>query len=113
MFNQLKGPKSYILLKISRLNVNGLAIFPFIITKSKIRSKTLINHELIHHRQQLELFILPFYILYLLDYLLGLIKHKNSYLAYMNICFEKEAYQNDQNLNYLKNRPLWAFLKYL
>jgi hypothetical protein len=100
-------------MKISRLNVTGLAIFPFIFTKHKVRSKTLINHELIHHRQQLELFILPFYIFYLLDYLIGLIKYKNSYKAYMNICFEKEAYANDQNLNYLKNRPLWSFLKYL
>jgi hypothetical protein len=100
-------------MKISRLNVTGLAIFPFIFTKSKTRSKTLINHELIHHRQQLELFILPFFILYLIDYLIGLLKYKNSYKAYMNICFEKEAYANDQNLSYLKNRPFWSFLKYL
>ncbi len=100
-------------MKISRLNVTGLAIFPFIFTKHKIRSKTLINHELIHHRQQIELFILPFYILYLLDYLVGLLKYKNKYDAYMNICFEKEAYAHDQDLNYLKKRRLWAFLKYL
>ena len=100
-------------MKISWLNVTGLALFPFIFTKSKARSKTLINHELIHHRQQLELFIFPFYILYLIDYLAGIIKYKNRYIAYMNICFEKEAYANDQDLNYLKNRKTWAFLKYL
>ena len=93
--------------------MTGLAIFPFIFTKNKIRSKTLINHELIHHRQQIELFILPFYIFYLLDYLIKLVKYKNKHKAYMNICFEKEAYANDQNLNYLKNRPFWAFLKYI
>jgi hypothetical protein len=109
----VKPFKPYILLKISRLNVTGLAIFPFIFTKSKTRSKTLINHELIHHRQQLELFILPFYLFYILDYMIGLIKYKNRYLAYMNICFEKEAYANDQNLNYLKERKLWAFLRYV
>ncbi len=109
----MKIPKPYILLKISWLNVTGLAIFPFIFTKNKIRSKTLINHELIHHRQQIELFILPFYIFYLLDYLIKLVKYKNKHKAYMNICFEKEAYANDQNLNYLKNRPFWGFLKYI
>lgn len=92
--------------------MTGLAIFPFIFTKNKIRSKTLINHELIHHRQQLELLILPFYFFYILDYLWCLLKYKNRYEAYMNICFEKEAYANDQNLNYLKKRKLWAFLDY-
>ena len=109
----LKLPKPYILLKISRLNVTGMAIFPFIFTKTKIRSKVLINHELIHHRQQLELFILPFFLFYLIDYLIGLIKFRNHQKAYMNICFEKEAYKNDNNLQYLKNRPFWAFLKYI
>ncbi|MES2794420.1 MAG: hypothetical protein V4683_00570 [Bacteroidota bacterium] len=101
------------LVKISRLNVNGLAIFPFIFTKNNERSKTLINHELIHHRQQLELFIFPFYLFYVYQYFVGLVKYKNSYKAYMNICFEKEAYANDQNLNYLKYRKLWAFLNYI
>lgn len=109
----MKLPKPYILLKISRLNVTGLAIFPFIFTKTKIRSKVLINHELIHHRQQLELFILPFFLFYLIDYLIGLIKLGNHHKAYMNICFEKEAYKNDENLQYLKTRPFWAFLKYI
>lgn len=109
----MKLPKPYILLKISRLNVTGMAIFPFIFTKTKIRSKVLINHELIHHRQQLELFILPFFLFYLIDYLIGLIKFRNHQKAYMNICFEKEAYKNDNNLQYLKNRPFWAFLKYI
>ncbi len=90
-----------------------MAIFPFIFTKTKIRSKVLINHELIHHRQQLELFILPFFLFYLIDYLIGLIKFRNHQKAYMNICFEKEAYKNDNNLQYLKNRPFWAFLKYI
>ncbi len=110
---KLKIPKPYILLKISRLNVTGLAIFPFIFTKTEIRSKILINHELIHHRQQLELFILPFFIFYFLDYLYKYLKYRNHYKAYMNISFEREAYKNDNNLDYLKTRPFWAFLKYL
>ncbi len=109
----MKLPKPYILMKINRLNVTAIAIFPFIFTKNKLRSKTLINHELIHHQQQLELFIIPFYIFYLIDYFLGLIKYKNSHRAYMEICFEKEAYANETNLDYLKKRPFWAFLRHL
>ena len=34
-------------------------------------------------------------------------------MAYLNISFEKEAYQNDYNLEYLKYRKRFAFIKYL
>ena len=32
--------------------------------------------------------------------------------AYMNISFEKEAYKNDSDFNYLKKRRFWAWVKY-
>ncbi|MGY0039604.1 hypothetical protein [Pedobacter sp. NJ-S-72] len=73
----------------------------------------LINHEKIHFYQQLELLILPFYILYVTNYLVNLIRFRNHSKAYFNISFEKEAYANDQNMNYLKNRRLYAWFKYL
>jgi hypothetical protein len=106
-------PKFYILLKISLLHVNGLAIFPFIFTKKNTQNKVLINHELIHHRQQLELLIFPFYLWYVFEYLLKLARYQSHSKAYRHISFEQEAYQHDSDLNYLKNRPIWAFLKYI
>jgi len=33
--------------------------------------------------------------------------------AYMNISFEREAYTNDNNLEYLKDRKYFAWIKYL
>jgi hypothetical protein len=57
---------------------------------------------MIHIRQQLELLILPFYILYLLNLAINYSVYKNIYTAYRNILFEREAYENDSNLNYLK-----------
>jgi len=95
------------------MQVNGMAIFPFLIIKHKSPSKVLINHERIHFRQQIELLIIPFYLWYVIEYLLNRLKGQTDNQAYRNISFEKEAYQNDDDLDYLKKRKLWAFLKYV
>ena len=85
--------------------IRGLAFWPFIfIASNTIVDDELINHERIHLRQQIEMLIIPFYIWYLIElYTKG----------YMNISFEKEAYANEHNLNYLKKRRLFRFTKYL
>ena len=92
-----------------------MAFYPFILLKNKElkENKRLINHERIHLRQQLELLVIPFYLWYLTEYLIRLIQYKNANLAYRNICFEREAYRNDKNLDYLQNRKWYGFLKYV
>ncbi|AQY21327.1 hypothetical protein [Riemerella anatipestifer] len=87
----------------------AMAVFPFIFLKKKKyqSNRYLLNHEKIHLRQQLELLILPFFVWYGLNYLWNLIKYKNHREAYRNIIFEQEAYENQQDLEYLKNRKLW------
>ncbi|MEJ8588039.1 hypothetical protein JSO57_10160 [Riemerella anatipestifer] len=91
----------------------AMAVFPIVFLKKKEHqnNKYLLNHEKIHLRQQLELLILPFFVWYGLNYLWNLIKYKNHREAYRNIIFEREAYENQQDLEYLKNRKLWQFLK--
>jgi hypothetical protein len=39
--------------------------------------------------------------------------YKDKNLAYRNISFEKEAYANEKDLNYVKQRSFWKFLSYL
>jgi hypothetical protein len=93
----------------------GLTIFPFILLKHK-RDKEdacLLNHEKIHIRQQLELFILPFFIWYGIEYVIKFLYYRNSNLAYRNISFEREAYLYENDLSYLKTRSFWAFLPFL
>lgn len=94
---------------------NALAIWPFIILKDKklMDDGVLMNHEKIHLRQQVEMLWLPFFIFYLVEFLLKLIIYKKPKLAYFNLSFEREAYQNEQNLNYLRNRKFWTVMKYL
>ncbi|MDO5656109.1 MAG: hypothetical protein Q4G27_08225 [Flavobacteriaceae bacterium] len=92
-----------------------MALFPFILLKNKELKldNALINHERIHLKQQVELLIFPFYLWYIIEYIYRLFQFKNAALAYRNISFEREAYENDQNLDYLKHRKWYAFLDYL
>ena len=93
----------------------GLTIFPFVFLKNKKLKEDaqLINHEKIHLNQQLELLILPFFIWYVIEFLLRLCFYKNWDLAYRNISFEREAYANESNTKYMHQRKFWQFLKYI
>ena len=98
---------------VSFLWVDGIALFPFILLRQKSPGFSIINHERIHLKQQLELGIVIFYIWYFTEYLIRLARYKNHYLAYLHISFEQEAYRNQHDHDYLKNRAFWAFWKYL
>ena len=93
----------------------GLTFFPFVILKFAAAKddKVLLNHEMIHIRQQVELLILPFYIWYFLDFGIKFLRYKDKNKAYRNIIFEREAYSNENDLDYLKSRSFWSFLKYV
>ena len=92
----------------------GIALFPFVFLRRELKiTPRILRHEKIHLRQQLELLILPFYIWYLLEFLYRLFQYKNSSLAYGNISFEREAYSNDRNVQYLVKRKSYSFFKYL
>lgn len=93
----------------------GLTLFPFVFMANKDDKLDLkfLNHEKIHIQQQLELLIIPFYVWYFLEFLLRWIQYKDKYVAYKNISFEREAYLNENDLNYLKKRTFWKFLYYL
>ena len=103
-----------LIIRVPFLPAAGMALFPFILVKSNIlkSNKLIINHENIHLRQQLELLLIPFYILYLLNYLLNLLHYFSHNKAYKNIVFEREAFSSDQNPDYLKSRRLWAWVNF-
>lgn len=83
-------------------DVIAITIFPFIFTRSK--DEVTINHERIHLRQQCEMLIVFFFLWYLIEAIAK---------GYRNISFEKEAYANEKDLNYFKNRRAYAWRKYL
>ncbi|WP_138477386.1 hypothetical protein [Dyadobacter bucti] len=102
-----------IVLNVSSLWVEGMAFYPFIFLKTKSPARLLINHERIHLRQQIEMGLVVFYVWYFVEYLIRLVQYKKHYLAYLHISFEREAFRNQDDFDYLKNRKFWAFLKYV
>lgn len=95
--------------------VRGITIFPFVVLsykKDKLNA-VLLNHERIHLRQQLELLVIPFFLWYGIEFLFRYFQYKNWNQAYMNISFEREAYLNEKNLHYLKQRSFLNFLNFI
>lgn len=88
-----------------KFTIHGLALLPFIFIRDKSykSNKVLINHEKIHLRQQIELLFFGF----IIWYYIAMIRK-----GYRNISFEREAYKNQRDLGYLKNRKLFSFYKY-
>lgn len=99
--------------KLAGFEVWGITLFPFVIVNdAAFEKKEVLNHEQIHIRQQAETLIIFFFLIYGIIFLVNLIKYKSKLQAYLYIPFEKEAYQNSQNLNYLKTRKFWHWIKY-
>lgn len=92
-----------------------MAIWPFIFLRDK-KMKTdlvLINHEKIHLKQQKELLFFLFFVWYFTEFFIRWIYYGRIMEAYRNISFEREAYVNDQNLEYIRDRKFWNFLSYM
>lgn len=81
---------------------NGITIYPFIFLA--VKNIVNENHEKIHLCQQKEMLIIPFFVLYIIYFILNLFWYRNFRKAYRNIPFEKEAFDNELNLDYLKTR---------
>ena len=104
-----------ILPQIISKSFSAVTIYPFIFLKHQDCKKdhVLINHELIHIRQQKELFWLVFFVWYLAEYLIKWAYYRNSYTAYRNISFEREAYTFENDLDYLSRRRFFAFFRFV
>lgn len=79
-------------------------------------SEVTINHEKIHVQQQKD-FLIPvlgsiiFYVWYLIEWILKLPMYFQGKDPYANISFEREAYSNQCDLDYLKTRKRFAWIK--
>lgn len=94
---------------------NAINLFGILFARkeAKIGERT-INHERIHTAQMRELFLVLFYVFYVIEYLIRIPMYDFDIVqAYRNISFEREAYANDEDFEYLNRRKLFAFVKYL
>ena len=127
--------KTFLFPTYNAITLFGLSFYKDM--KEDVSEKT-INHESIHQEQQKECMglgiavgailyafiglswwlILPplafFYIWYLIELLIGYCYNKfNNTHAYYTLAFEMEAYDNDENLNYLLDRKKLFWVTYL
>ena len=94
------------------IDIWAITLWPFVICLGEMDEITL-NHEKIHIKQHGELLLIGFYLLYGGFWLWNRLWHRmSSQEAYMNIPFEREAYSNDNNLEYLGERKWYAWLSY-
>lgn len=73
----------------------------------------MIRHEKIHTEQQKETLFVFFYIWYVIEWLIRFLTSFDGYKSYKNISFEKEAYLNEDNIKYVKNRKRYNWIKNL
>lgn len=100
---------------LKNTKISGITLFPFIILKKLEykQNQILLNHEKIHLRQQVELLVIFFYLWYVIEYYYLYFKLKDSFLAYKSISFEREAFAMENDMNYLEERKIWSFWKYI
>ena len=100
------------------MKIGGITLWPFIILREYYQGTTnfwrakrekIINHESIHIAQQGELLVIPFYVLYILEWFIKLFFYGKR--AYYNISFEREAYKNELDLTYLSKRKRYSWIK--
>lgn len=89
-------------------NYYAICLFGFVLSVRPL-SATELNHELIHAAQQKELLYIPFFIWYGIEWVMLFLKYRNWEKAYFHIRFEKEAYQHQSDLEYLKHRRHYRY----
>ncbi|HML83562.1 MAG TPA: hypothetical protein PKE52_00225 [Bacteroidales bacterium] len=94
-------------------NFLAVTLWPFIFVRKDVKKKNttayfkmLVNHEMIHIKQQTELLVIPFYFLYILLFILYGFKYRRN-------PFEAEAFANEYNKQYPNTRKRYSWIKYL
>ncbi len=71
----------------------AITLFPFVFYNGAPLTERDLRHETIHLWQQAALLVLPFYLLYILFWLAGLVRYRDPFRAYREIPFERSAYR--------------------
>ncbi|MGB8492737.1 MAG: hypothetical protein WCE64_16910 [Bacteroidales bacterium] len=91
--------------------ITGITLTPFgiYIKEKSLHDRRILNHEMIHWKQEMEMLIIPFYLWYFLEWLIKVfIYGKNAYSA---ISMEREARDNEDNPEYLRTRKRFSWVK--
>ena len=101
-----------VLSKLAPINIWAISLGMWVLCRGSLNEKTK-RHECIHFQQQLECLFIGFYMIYILSYLYNLVKFRDPREAYYQVCFEREAFGNESQKDYLENRKRYAWAKYI
>ena len=97
----------------------AIALWPFIFVRTSATRMSdeswnrMIQHECIHLRQQQELLLVGFYLLYLFLWLWWSMRYRSFHKGYRRVVFEVEAYIFESDNGYLERRKRWSWTKWL
>jgi hypothetical protein len=111
--------------KVAPLNISAITIFFLVFSRGEM-DETTKRHETIHFQQTLETFVVGLILLYLFDWVRGLVKYRKDWegqkstrgreytsaanKAYHRIRAEQEAYTNELDVDYLQTRKRWGWM---
>jgi len=99
------------LFKQETLGISLLFLIFLRVNKNKDEADDTLTHELIHWEQKKETWIW-YPVIYGIDYLIGLIRHKSFVLAKYRVRFEQEADQFENDRSYIASRSCYRWKSY-
>lgn len=102
-----------IVLKRWPLSRHTIGITLGVVFAQRRLSKVELQHEYIHVLQQREMLWLPFFLWYVVEWLVRFVQYRSRELAYRNISFEREAYSCQHDAAYPQHRRRYAWWQYL
>ena len=90
----------------------AINLFGIIFTKQHL-TRIDVNHEYIHTLKKRELLFVFFFLLYVTEWIVRVIQTRSLIKGYLRISFEREAYENQRQLDYRETRKFFAWRKYL
>jgi len=95
-----------VLEKVAPITISAITLGPFVFCRDAFISDRLKKHEATHWRQQVELLIVGFFVLYILFWLWNLCRGESGLDAYRKIPFEVEARRSET-----VNGPWFGWIK--
>jgi len=89
--------------------INAITLWKWVLYADKYPCKFLVNHERIHLDQIKRDGCFTFYYRYLHGYFSLRWEGLKPFDAYRGICYEKEAYENEWDLNYIVPKKVMSF----
>ena len=95
---------------IAPITIGAITLGFIVLSRDTMTERTK-RHETIHFQQFLETGFIGFLLIYIWDWFIGFLRYGNGQVAYYQIRAEREAYENDDDEDYLTNRKRWEWLK--